>query len=99
MVKCVFGPGNEFWDSNDMRYNIMFVSAQKNYAITKFNIEGRLSLDDVLHWLGIPVKPDMPFTGWMASRGDDFVDFGIDYDLDHIDPNVGIEITFNCPGV
>lgn len=39
-------------------------------------------------------------TGWRKGVGDDFVGFGIkDYNPDNIDPNVGIEMTFNCPGV
>lgn len=96
MVKYIFGPGNINWHPTDMKYNIMFIRAQEAYADAIFKEGERLSFDDVLNSIGIPIDPKMPFTGWRKGMGDDFVGFGIrDYNPDNIDPNVGIELSFN----
>lgn len=97
MAKYIFGPGNKYWNPANMEYNMMFIRSQESYYDYIFKVTGRLTFDMVLNNIGIPIDPKMPFTGWRKGIGDDFVDFGIvDYNPDHIDPNVGIEMTFNC---
>lgn len=50
----------------------------------------------IQHVINTTKDPKMPFTGWRKGMGDDFVGFGIkDYNPDNIDPNVGIELSFN----
>lgn len=97
MAKYIFGPGNKYWNPENMKYNIIFIRSQELYSNIIFKETGRLTFDWVLNNIGIPIDPKMPFTGWRKGIGDDFVGFGIkDYNPDHIDPNVGIEMAFNC---
>ena len=66
-----------FW-YDDIRYMVMFLSAQQTYFNDYYKANDRLSLDQVLATLGIKVPAEFPFLGWVYNHNSDpYIDFGI----------------------
>jgi len=99
----MFEHGNPNWERNS-DYNHMFLTAQQEYANQKFQRQGWLLLNDVLHALGFEKTSTGAVVGWAKGHGDDFVDFGV-YELeaspeDHLNASEQTYLLdFNVAGV
>jgi uncharacterized protein DUF6353 len=58
-------------------YNQLFIQCQQNYANDLLRARGHVFLNEVLDSLGMERVPYGQLVGWVAGKGDDFVDFGV----------------------
>lgn len=80
-----FDEASPYWEK-DSEYNLMFLTAQQNYANDKLRANGMLFLNEVYDALGLPRTKAGQVVGWVYDDenpiGDNYVDFGI-YNLDN----------------
>lgn len=88
-------------------FNIMFLTAQQNYANDKLRARGYLYLNEVYEMLGLPASKEGQVVGWVYDPenpiGDNYIDFGLYQSSDNYSDFVyghdnGILLDFNVDG-
>lgn len=72
----IFDERSSSW-KREWDYNRIFLQAQQQYANDLLRARGHVFLNDVFDMLGLPRTSTGAVVGWVAGKGDDFVDFGI----------------------
>ena len=103
----VWHEGNMGW-SKDPGTNMLVLKSQQAYANEKLKADGYLMLNDVYGMLGFPRVEIGQMVGWIydekCPNGDNYVDFGIHYDIDEAKANFingeerSILLDFNVDG-
>lgn len=102
----LFDECNKNWQRQP-EYNLMFLSAQQNWANERLRSNGYITLNEVLESIGCDPTPAGFVVGWVYKKdnenGDNFVDFGLDdsredvrYFRDGDEPSVWLD--FNVQG-
>lgn len=71
-----FDSSNPNWDEN-ANFSMMFLRGQQNIWNDILQTRGHVFLNEIYDALGFPQTPQGAVLGWIAGRGDDFIDFGL----------------------
>lgn len=97
---------NPNWQTNN-EFNIMFLTAQQNYANDKLKAKGYVYLNEVYEMLGLPASRAGQIVGWVYDPentvGDNYIDFGLFRSSDNYSDFIyghdnGILLDFNVDG-
>lgn len=98
VLEFIIDKSNPNWVEGNNKYIYTLLSAAEAYFNNKYQLKGRVTLDEVLNYLEIPIPPGLGFYGWdKESDGDKYIDFGF---RDQIKPDQEIDcifLRFNIP--
>lgn len=73
VLEFMFDKSSKNWNDGDPRYNLFFLRAAEEYFNVKLKNMGRVTLDEVLNYLGIEVPAGLGFYGWDYEYNEDKV--------------------------
>ena len=76
-----FDDGCANWSKNP-EYNLLFLTAQQNYANDLLVARGHVFLNEIYDMLGIPRTQAGSVVGWVLKEENSYIDFGM-YDVHH----------------
>lgn len=100
VLEFIIDKSNPNWVEGDNKYMYMLLSAAEAYFNDKHRLKGRVTLDEILNYLEIPIPPGLGFYGWDKEfDGDKHIDFGFRDQIkpDQTDNIDRIFLRFNIP--
>ncbi len=98
VLEFIFDKSNPNWVDGNNTYNFTLLLACEEYMNHKYELKGRVTLDEILNYLEIPIPPGLEFYGWDKEfYGDKHIEFGI---RDQMKPDQKIDcifLRFNIP--
>lgn len=77
VLEFMIDKSNPNWGEGNNKYMCMLLSAAEAHFNNKYQLKGRVTLDEVLDYLEIPIPPGLGFYGWDKEfDGDKHIDFG-----------------------
>lgn len=78
VLEFKFDKSSKNWYGGDPRYNLLFLRSAEEYFNVKLKNMGRVTLDEVLNYLGIEVPAGLGFYGWdYEFNNDKAIMFGL----------------------
>lgn len=71
VLEFMFDKSNKNWHNGDPRYNLLFLRSAEEYFNVRLKNLGRVTLDEVLNYLGIDVPAGLGFYGWDYEYNED----------------------------